>query len=132
MANFECNICDLQCPVKALVGVDARVNTNVVDASGEVSVGKLLGGLFSGNAWGIIKRGVEGAQQAIYAANQCPSRAEDPETWTPSERCIQKAEELAAGLQPFTAELTAWEAKTVGRIGLGPDLRPVEPPQPEA
>ena len=102
MANV--NTCDLQCPVKALMGIEVQ-NTS---------------------AMGLVRLGFEGVRQMGYAATTCASRTESPATWEPSERCTDNALERAANLQPFQGQLTEWETTTLGRIGLGPDLLPVE------
>jgi hypothetical protein len=104
------NTCDLQCPVKAMLGIEVRCLSPLA------------------YAW----LSLEGIKQVGYAAAVCASRSESPATWEPSERCTAKATEAANQLQPFEGELTAWEATTLGRIGLGADLLPVDPHTPPA
>jgi hypothetical protein len=123
------NTCDLNCPKKALMGIELRTNNpGILDESGQPTMGGVVGALPSGKAGELFKtlgQAGAGVRQMQYAATECPSRSQPAEEWQPSDRCQREALGQAALLQPFESKLTEWETQAVGRIGLGPDLRPV-------
>lgn len=126
------NTCDLSCPKRALMGVRVKAE-GAVDPNGDIVVPNLIRSVLFGGKSNIVKRGIEGAQQAAYAATACPSRGAAPEVWEPSTRCREDSLAIAGELQPFTGTLPDWETAAVGRVGLGPDLLPVEQtPSPDA
>lgn len=98
MSEFSnVNNCDLQCPAKTLMGIEARATTEIGKLPpSQINPMSLLGALARGELGKVMSQGMQGAAQAAYAGRECPSRNLNAADWTPSERCITKTQEMAA------------------------------------
>lgn len=76
------NICDEQCPLRVMHGLEAR--ETIVHQGDPL---KMVGGLISGSLKGAIK--------AWGGAATCPARHKSPQEWQPTTSCIEAAQTIA-------------------------------------
>lgn len=130
MSEFSnVNNCDLQCPVKTLMGIEARATTEIGKLPpSQINPLSLLGALARGELGKVMSQGMQGAAQAVYAGKECPSRDLDAATWTPSQRCIAKTQEMAAGfVLPEGFTLSERDVAIVALAGLDEHLQRQSP-----
>lgn len=126
------NNCDLQCPAKTVMGIEARATTEFGKLPpSQINPVTLLGALARGELGRVMSQGARGAAQDAYAGMGCPARNLDAANWEPSERCVTKAQTMAAEFKlPEGYELTEREVAIVALAGLDERLRGQNPKNP--
>lgn len=108
------NICDEQCPLRVMHGLEAR--ETIVHQGNPL---KMLGGLISG--------GLKGALQAWGNTATCPARHSPPQEWRPTAPCIAAAQTIADRSPTLTRDTIApVKSRLLDRIRLHGDPPPQE------